>query len=290
MVTHSNVRIFAAFAVAVLSLASATLNPAVAEQPASAPNPIRGFEGLYDGLERLEKDTASCLVMIDLSDPASVAANLAKPGGLWWLRWLQARLTALSGLDCYCFHYTQLKRNSLDKPIVKAIILRPPSPSSLLKCEAARDEIWAIVRESKIPMIAFCGGFHQVYLAFGGKCADMRRLNPGEPDPNPKYAPGRLKEWGFCKIKVVKRDPLFDGLGDEFDMLQQHVSECKELPAEFELLASSDVCRVQAIKHKTKLLYATQFHPEAYEEGHMDGKRLLQNFFKIAGVTGNISR
>ena len=290
MATHLDVRTLAFFAGAALSLASVALHPAIAEEPAQVPNPIRGFERLYDPLERLDKETTSCVVLVDLSDPASVAANLAKPGGLWRLRWLQARLTALSGLDCYCFHYTQLKRDSLEKPIVKAIILRPPSPSSMLKCEAAREEIWAMVRETRKPMIAFCGGFHQVYLACGGKCADMRRLNPGEPDPNPKYQPGRLKEWGFCKIKVVKRDPLFEGLGDELDMLEQHVSECAELPAEFELLASTDACRVQAIKHKTRLLYATQFHPEAYEEGHMDGKKLLLNFFKLAGVAGNISR
>jgi len=257
---------------------------------AEGPDLIGGFEGLYDSLEKFGSETASCVVLIDLTDPSAVPKNLARPGGLMRLRRLEARLMALSGLDCYSFHYTQLKRDTLNKPIVKAIILRPPSPASLLKCEAARDELWAMIRDTHIPTIGFCGGFHQVYLAYGGRCADMRLLRPGEPDPNPKYAPGRLKEWGFCKVKVVKRDPLFEGLGDELDMLQQHVSECAELPAEFELLASSDVCRVQAIKHKTKPLYATQFHPEAYEEGHLDGKRLLQNFLKLAGVTGNLSR
>ncbi|MEW6357752.1 MAG: gamma-glutamyl-gamma-aminobutyrate hydrolase family protein [Planctomycetota bacterium] len=266
-----------------LALAGSRLLPA-------EDNLIKGFEGIYDTLDRLDKETASCVVLIDLTDPSGAAANLARPGGLWRLRWLQARLTALSGLDCYCFHYTQLKRDSLERPVVKAVVLRPPSPAGMLKCEAAREELWAMIRESRVPMIGFCGGFHQVYLAYGGKCADMRRLKPGETDPNPAYAPGRLKEWGFCKVKVVKRDPLFEGLGEEMDMLQQHVSECSVLPDEFELVASSDVCRVQAIKHKTRLIYATQFHPEAYEEGRMDGKRLLLNFFQIAGVRGEISR
>jgi GMP synthase-like glutamine amidotransferase len=260
---------------------------AVVEGPQSS---ISGFEGLYDTLERFDKETTPCVVLIDLTDPSALPKNLAKPGGLWRLRCLTSRLTALSGLDCFCFHYTQIKRDSLDKPKVKAIILRPPSPAGRLKCEAAKEELWAMARETRIPIIAFCGGFHQVYLAFGGKMADMRRLKPGEPDPNPAYSPGRLKEWGFCKVKVVKRDPLFDGLGDELDVLEQHVSECAQLPPEFEVLAGTDICRVQAIKHKTKLIYATQFHPEAYEEGHLDGKRILQNFFKLAGATGDINR
>lgn len=274
----------------VLALGAAALALPAAGEPGAPPNPIQGLEGLFDSLERFSSDTVPCVVLIDPTDPSDLPKNLATPGGLWRLERLRARLTALSGLDCYCFHYTQLKRNTLEKPIVKAIVLRAPSPSGMLKCEAPREELWAMLRESRTPTIAFCGGFHQVYLAFGGKCGDMRRLRPGETDPNPKYAPGRMKEWGFCKIRAVRRDPLFDGLADEFDMLEQHVSECQTLPVEFDLLASTEACHVQAIKHKDRPLYATQFHPEAYEEGHMDGKRLLQNFFKMANASGNISR
>jgi len=261
-----------------------------AGEPVAADNPIRGFEGLYDSLGRFAAAKSPCVVLIDPTDPSGVAANVALPGGLWRLSSLRSRITALSGLDCYCFHYTQLKRDTLQRPTVKAIVLRAPAPAGMLKCDTAREELWAMLRESEIPTIAFCGGFHQVYMAFGGKCGDMRRLRAGEADPNPKYAPGRLKEWGFCKIRAVARDPLLEGLGTEFEMLEQHVSECQMLPEVFELLASTDTCRVQAIKHKTKPLYATQFHPEAYEDGHMDGKRLLQNFFRIAQASGDISR
>lgn len=230
------------------------------------------------------------MVLIDPTDPADVRKNLTIRGGLWRLAQLHSRITALSGLDCFCFHYTQVKREAFEDAPVKAIVLRAPAPAGMLKCNSAREELWALLRETDIPTIAFCGGFHQVYMAFGGKCGDMRRLRPGEQDPNPKYAPGRLKEWGFCRVRTIRDDPLFEGLGRELDVLEQHVSECRELPEEFELLASTETCRVQAIKHKTRPLYATQFHPEAYEEGHMDGKRLLQNFFKIANASGNISR
>lgn len=276
-------------AVVLLSFVATSSMPAPVDK-GSGSSAIAGHEGLYDSLDRFRAETSPCVVLIDPTDPSALAKNLATPGGLWRLFTLRARLTALSGLDCFCFHYTQLKRNTLDRPIVKAIVLRAPSPSSMLKCEAPREELWAMLRETKIPTIAFCGGFHQVYLAFGGKCSDMRKLSPGEADPNPSYFPGSLKEWGFCKIKRLKQDPLFEGLGEEFDMLEQHISECQSLPDDFDLLASTAICRVQAIKHKSKPLYATQFHPEAYEEGHMDGKRLLQNFFQIAGATGKISR
>jgi len=253
-------------------------------------NPIAGYEGLFDTWGRFNRESAGCVVVIDLTDPADLPKNLARPGGMFRLRSVTDRMTALSGLDCYCFHYTQLKRTSLAKPIVKAIIVRPPSPAKLLSCMAARGEFWAMLRETRTPVIGFCGGFHQIYLAFGGKCGDMRRLAPGEVDPNSSYSPGFLKEWGFTKVRLLKRDPLFDGLGPEIQVLQQHLSECKQLPDQFEVLASSDACRVQAIKHKTRLIYGTQFHPEAYDNDHPDGKRILQNFFRIAGINGKTNR
>ena len=79
----------------------------------------------------------------------------------------------------------------------------------------------------------------------------------------------------------------------------------KDIPTGFKLLASSDTCRVQAIRRTDKLVYATQFHPEAYTgagtcshswlvnlvypegyEGkeHPEGRSLLVNFFKLAGI------
>ena len=283
-------KILISFLVTLLLAMVVSARDAHGEETGKSQNPIAGFEGLFDTFERFNQETSQCVVVIDLTDPADLPKNLARPGGLFRLRAITARMTALSGLDCYCFHYTQLKRTSLDRPIVKAIIVRPPSPAKMLTCVAPRDEFWAMLRETRTPVIGFCGGFHQIYLAFGGKCGDMRRLAAGETDTNPKYCPGFLKEWGFSKVRLLKRDPLFDGLGQDIQVLQQHVSECKQLPDSFEVLASSNACRIQTIKHKTKLIYGTQFHPEAYDDDHPDGKRMLQNFFRIVVINAPAHR
>ena len=58
----------------------------------------------------------------------------------------------------------------------------------------------------------------------------------------------------------------------------------RRLPEEFDLLASNDACCVQAIKHKSRLLYGTQFHPEHFDVGHPDGEKILRNFFSLAGI------
>jgi len=47
-------------------------------------------------------------------------------------------------------------------------------------------------------------------------------------------------------------------------MMQEAHTDCVyEIPYNFELIGKSRSCRVEAIKHKTKHIYGTQFHPEA---------------------------
>jgi GMP synthase (glutamine-hydrolysing) len=183
-------------------------------------------------------------------------------------------------LPCLVVHYTQITRHDLDRPNVEAIVL---TAWKVMKSAERREEIAGLIRETKVPLIAFCGGFHQLYLAYGGKSHIMRCLKPGETDPNPQYMPGLYKEWGIGTVRIVKRDAIFDGLPDLLLMPERHYAQCVVLPDVSELLASSDECRVQMIKHKTRLLYGTQFHPEIYDSEHPHGQMLLSNFFRLTG-------
>ncbi len=139
-----------------------------------------------------------------------------------------------------------------------------------------------LLTERNIPTIGFCGGHQLIAYAFGGESGPLCSLKPGEKDPN--YHPGMLKEWGIKKVRILKRDPLFDGLKDEVTVPEYHYWEIKNMPKEFVNLASTSECKIQAIKHKQKLIYGTQFHPESYDEQHQDGKTVLNNFFKIAEI------
>jgi len=56
------------------------------------------------------------------------------------------------------------------------------------------------------------------------------------------------------------------------------------MPKGFMNMASTTECRVQAIKHRQKPIYGTQFHPESYDDQHQDGKTVLNNFFRIARI------
>lgn len=143
---------------------------------------------------------------------------------------------------------------------------------------AAFQPLFDLVRSGQFPTIGFCGGHQLLGLMYGAPCAAIRRLRPGEPDTG-GFAPGWFKEIGFTPVRIVQNDPIFDGLGPEPVFFESHYWEIKEVPAGFDLLASTDTVRIQVIRHRDYPIYGTQFHPEVSTPEYGDGFRLLENFF-----------
>lgn len=192
---------------------------------------------------------------------------------------MRERFKELSGLDCLVFHRSEVSGNNLDRPQIKAILISGRNTTDV----PPQDEpFYSLIRNTKIPMIGFCGGGQLIGKAYGFDIVRMRRLKEGEKDPMPTYHPGFFKERGFLKVQIVKRDPLFDGLGNEIVVKEAHAFQLPEVPKGFELLASTSECRVQAIKDRKRLVYGVQFHPEQYDETHTDGRKVLENFFRLA--------
>lgn len=159
--------------------------------------------------------------------------------------------------------------------------------------------LYAIVdwlQETRIPVLALCGSHQLLGFLFnqdirqGQQLCDepMRRLRHREPVTHPDYHPDFLMEHGFHALDLTKagqRDPLFENLASPPLVYESHYCEVKKLPPNFELLASTPECHIQAMRHHDRLLYGFQFHPEDYRvepERFSDGKRLLENFFRLA--------
>jgi GMP synthase (glutamine-hydrolysing) len=68
---------------------------------------------------------------------------------------------------------------------------------------------------------------------------------------------------------------------------QRHFWELKTAPTGFARLAASDACAVQAIRHESRPLWGLQFHPERYSERYPDGRIVLANFFRLAGLAAS---
>jgi GMP synthase-like glutamine amidotransferase len=152
-----------------------------------------------------------------------------------------------------------------------------------------------VLRKADLPILCFCGSHQLMGFCFTRdirrlkqlRDQPMRRLRRGEHWPRrPVTDPAcDLSAYyvaqGFLPARRVKDDPLFAGLPRTMIMCCSHYCEVKRLPKGFRLLATSDHCRIEAMRHKTRPLYGTQFHPEAYAEPFLHGKRLLRNFAAI---------
>jgi GMP synthase (glutamine-hydrolysing) len=200
---------------------------------------------------------------------------------------LRSRLRTLSGLDCLVLHQSELRAAELDRPLVKAILFGGRSKTL---SRAKDEEYFPLIRSTRIPLLGLCGGCQLIGSAFGAKTVALRKLRAGETDPNPKYHPGQYKEWGFLPVNVGRPDPLFASLPREIVVREMHAYQMAEPPADFELLASTAECRVQAVRHRTRIVYGTQFHPEAYDAEHTHGQTVLENFFRLALSNGTAGR
>lgn len=198
--------------------------------------------------------------------------------------WHRQRLALERAADDHCLmiHYKQLSLGLLRELAPVAIVYSGASTSfeeyDVRQTRAYRD----VVLKSEVPQLGICGGHQLAAEIYGARLDIMRRTRPQDPDNNPGYHPGEYKEWGVYPVKVIRRDPLFAGLGTIIRVQQFHRSEVRRPPRDLVILASSPACRIQAFRHRTRPFYGVQFHPEESSEAYPDGARVLRNFFTWA--------
>lgn len=208
---------------------------------------------------------------------------------------LKRRIEEISGQPCLMLHQTQMKPEIIEPMAPQAILLsgcgtffQHFTPETFYGFE---DTLNTLV---EVPTLGLCASHQLLGFMFNdgfrsmAKLKDemMRPLRPGEPDvldPN-SDALGYFCEEGFYPVSVESPDPLFDGLPNQVVVRQSHYAEIKIMPKDFDLIASNENCRIQAIKHRHRPLYGTQFHPEYYVSFYPHGRKILENFFRIAGI------
>lgn len=215
---------------------------------------------------------------VDIEHPQALA-DPTRQADFDRVRWQRTQVCGeAANLPSESILYTELTPEIIREKKVRALAISGNTTDWAEYDFATFEPLFNIIRSGQVPTIAFCGGHQLIGLMVGARCDAIRRLKPGEPDPG-GFAPGWFKEVGFLPVQVIQPDPLFAGLGSAPIFFESHYWEIKEVPEGFDLLASTENVRVQAIKHKQYPIYGTQFHPEASSAEHRDGFRLLQNFF-----------
>lgn len=120
--------------------------------------------------------------------------------------------------------------------------------------------------ELGLPVLGVCYGMQTMAEQLGGKveASDVR-------------------EFGYAQINVHASSPLFDGIADhnnggkaQLDVWMSHGDKVTQLPAGFELVASTESCPIAAIQNIAKNFYGIQFHPEVTHT--TQGTRLIERF------------
>lgn len=208
---------------------------------------------------------------------------------------IKARLERASGERCLIVPYREMSMKVVRELSPRAIVMSGFGGhfhSRRVEWFFGVDEV---LREASVPMLCFCGS-HQLLasclerdLRALKKLRDqpMRRLRTNEHWPRWPHSALKadLSKYfvaeGFFPVYRLKDDPLFTGLPKTMIMRCSHYCEVRRLPPGFVRLCGSGHCRIEAMRHATRPLYGTQFHPEAYDAPFFHGRRLLENFAAI---------
>lgn len=118
------------------------------------------------------------------------------------------------------------------------------------------------LEKADFPILGICAGHQFMAIFFGGKVDQSK-----------------VPEYGKAHLYVDVEDDLFLGLPEEFEVWESHNDEVSRLPKDFEVLAHSTDCSIQAMKHQKMPFYGVQFHPEVEHTDH--GYDIFKNFMRV---------
>ncbi|HKP81034.1 MAG TPA: gamma-glutamyl-gamma-aminobutyrate hydrolase family protein [Pyrinomonadaceae bacterium] len=165
---------------------------------------------------------------------------------------------------------------------------------------AILEDFGLFIRETRIPVLAICGGHQLVGLSFGARVLTLANLEQHE------QRAARPQEYQYRFVRITDpTDPIFKNINCAdpespariLRVWQNHGLQLDRVPRGFKLLATSYLCRNQMMVKRTdgQLIYTVQFHLEkSFEDWNKsrtrwehpndsrDGRVLFENFLTLA--------
>lgn len=159
-------------------------------------------------------------------------------------------------LNVYCEIHPFNKLPDFDDS-VKGVIFSG-SPYSVRQEDAPQIDFVAI--QDRFPLLGVCYGAQYIAQKSGGE-----------------VLPSEIREYGRANLQFVNSEnELLAGVPTQSQVWISHGDTIKEVPANFDIIASTDKVRVAAYQVKGTRTYGIQFHPEVTHS--TDGAILLKNF------------
>ena len=148
----------------------------------------------------------------------------------------------------------------LDNENIDGLVLSGGAPRVAL--ESKLGNCTEYLEKADFPILGICAGHQFMAQFFGGEAA-----------------PSKVPEFGKIELTLLKDDMLFEGVPKKSIVWESHNDEVSVLPKTCEVLGESESCKIQAMRHKEKLLYGLQFHPEVEHTEY--GEQIFKNFVNI---------
>ena len=135
--------------------------------------------------------------------------------------------------------------------------------------DPASPHIDRAVFELGIPVLGICYGCQLIAYTLGGKVEHAA-----------------ASEYGKRTFAFTKPNALSCGIPEKSVCWMSHTDHVTEVPAGFEVFASTQSCPVTVFGSDEKKIYGIQFHPEVVHSEY--GNKMLENFlYRVCGAKGD---
>ncbi|MHC1631106.1 MAG: GMP synthase subunit A [Methanotrichaceae archaeon] len=118
------------------------------------------------------------------------------------------------------------------------------------------------LKQLDIPILGICLGLQVMAETFGGMVKH-----------------GTIGGYAEVRVEIDQEDEILKGIPPTIKTWTSHADQVMKLPSDFQALARSDICEIEAMRHCSRPLYGIQWHPEVVQTEF--GDRVLKNFLDI---------
>ena len=177
-------------------------------------------------------------------------------------------------------HFSELTAELVNEFGAEAIVLSGTLRDFDFYQSSLFEQFNEFILQTKVPVLAICGGHQMVGQAFGSSILTLDEKLPSEHRTN------RLVEYQYRFVTITdESDPIFEGITfhSEFERMHRHTKvlrvwqnhglQLANLPNGFKLLARGYLSEQQMMVRRAseQLIYSVQFHIEkSFQDFHLD--------------------